>query len=470
MMPRDWVVLGLIVLVAAGLRVSAIDSPPRRVFDELWYARDGCYRWLGSQTTCELATFKSPDRDVQRNLREYGEVTPEHPPLGKLLIGAPIKVFGFGPRAWRLAALLAGVLTVALLFAFVRLAVGSTGVAAASGLLLAVDYPHFIHSRLATLDIFLCLFVFAAFLFCYLDRAQLSARLAGRPSHHRWRLAAGVAAGAAAATKPSGGAVAVGVLALVIGWEMTERRRSGQAGSGLRAAASIASLLVVVPLVVYASTYIGLVHGSLLALPWSEGSWIRAWADRQSLMMSLHVDKPSTLTSPWVLPMTERPIAYLIERRGNTVSQILLFGNPLLWWGGFCAVLFAAVQWMRDRRSTLAAIIVVGFLAAYASWLAATLTKTVAFLFYIIPVAPLLYLALAYVYTQLPSSRALRLGAVGVVVGSLIAFAFYLPILTALPLDIDDWRPRACSARSLWLDPQPDCGLRQARPAGPRQQ
>ena len=462
---RDWVVLGLIVLMAAGLRISAIDSPPRRLFDEVWYARDGCYRWVGSERTCELATFTAPDRDVQRNLRVYGEVTPEHPPLGKLLIGVPIKVLGFGPRAWRLASLLAGVLTVALLFVFVRLALGSTAVAAASGLLLTVDYPHFIHSRLATLDVFLCLFAFAAFLFCYLDRAQLTARLAGRPSHQRWRLAAGVAAGAAAATKPSGGAVAVGVLALVVAWEIAERRRSGQARPWRPAAASIGALLVVVPLAVYMATYIGLVHGSLLAAPWAEDSWFRAWAERQTQMMSLHVDKPSTISSPWVLPMTEPPMAYLLERRGDSVSQILLFGNPLLWWGGFIAVVFAAVRWIRDRQSALAAVIVVGFLAAYASWLAATLTKTVAFLFYIVPVAPFLYLALAYAYTQIPPSRARRIGGVGVVVASLAAFAFYLPILSARSLDVDDWRPRACSAQTLWLDPQPDCGLHQATPA-----
>lgn len=458
--------LGLIVMVALGLRASALDSPPKRVFDETWYARDACFYWLESRTQCELATFKSFDRDVQRNLVDYREVTPEHPPLGKWLIGVPVRVFGFFPRAWRLASVLAGALTVALLFVFARLAFGSTGVAAAAALLLAVDYPHFIHSRLALLDVFLCLFTLAAFLCCFLDRAQIAARAAGRASHQRWRLAAGVAAGAAAATKPSGGAIAVGVLALVAGWELAERRRATGSLAGLgRAATSIALLLVAVPLAMYAATYAGRVDGSLLALPWSEGSWVRAWVDRQSLMMSLHIDKPSTLGSPWALPMTERPIAYLLERRGDSISEILLFGNPLLWWGGFAAVVFAAVRWLRDRGSTIAAVIVVGFLAAYASWLAATLTQTVAFLFYIVPVAPFVYLALAYAYTQLPRSRAVQVAGTGVVLVAIAAFAFFLPILSARPLEEDRWRVRACAAQTLWLEPESDCGLHRARPA-----
>ncbi len=461
---RDWIVVGLLLLLAAGVRATALASPPQRVFDEVWYARDGCFYWVQSKSTCQLRTFSVPDRDVQANLAERGEVTPEHPPLGKWLIGAPIKVFGFGPRAWRLAAVLAGALTVALLFAFVRMAIGSTGIATASGLLLAVDYPHFIHSRLAMLDVFLCLFTMAAFLFCFLDRAQVAARVAGAPAHQRWRLAAGLAAGAAAASKLSGGAVAVGVVALVVCWELAERRSvTRPADGGSRAAGSIVLLLVVVPVAVYAASYVTLVEGSLFALPWSEGAWIREWIERQSDMLDVHTGKSSTLSSPWALPMTTAPMAYLFERDGGEIRQILLFGNPLLWWAGFAAALYAALAWLRDRRAAIAPVIVVGFAAAYASFASATLTKTVAFLFYAVPVAPFLYLALAYVYSRLPPSRGLRAAGIGVVGASLAAFAFFWPILSARPLDRDAWRARACTAQFLWLDQRPECGLDRAR-------
>ena len=477
---RDWIVLAVIVLAAAVPRLAGLGSPPERVFDESWYARDGCYYWVGSKSACGLAmSTPSARRAVDAQLAKYGELTPEHPPLGKWLIGAPVKVLGFGPRAWRLASVLAGLLSIALLFVFVRKALLSTPVAAAAALLLAVDYPHVIHSRLAMLDIFLCLFVLAAFLFCFLDRAQIQARFAGAPAHHRWRLAAGVAAGAAAATKVSGGAAAVGILALIVGWEIAERRRSGGRFQRPGATAgSIVLLLVVVPLVVHAATYAGRLDGELLALPWADTSWVRAWVDRQSLILDLQVGKPTTLSSPLALPMTEQPLSLYLERQGNSVREILLFGNPLLWWAGFLAIVYAVIAWSRDRRSAVASVIVVGFLAAYASWLAATLTRTGVFLFYIVPVAPFLYLALAHAYVQVPRTAALRAAAAGLVAVSVAAFVFFLPILTGRQLDRGDWRPRACVARALWpvvavpaskldtalwLDGVPRCGQR-ARP------
>lgn len=154
MSARDWALLGVIVLIAAGLRLGGLGSPPRLVLDEYWYARDGCFYWQGSQTRCDLATLVAPDRDVRGMLADYGELTPEHPPLAKLLIGAPVRMFGFGPRVWRLAPVLAGLLTIALLFAFAKRLTASTAAAAGAAALLAVDYPHFIHSRLAMLDVF----------------------------------------------------------------------------------------------------------------------------------------------------------------------------------------------------------------------------------------------------------------------------------------------------------------------------
>ena len=78
------------------------------------------------------------------------------------------------------------------------------------------------------LEVFVALFAVAAFYFCTLDRAQIDARAAGLSSHRRWRLAAGLAAGAAAACKPSGAAVIVGIAVLVAAWEFSASRRTGR--------------------------------------------------------------------------------------------------------------------------------------------------------------------------------------------------------------------------------------------------
>lgn len=222
-------------------------------------------------------------------------------------------------------------------------------------------------------------------------------------------------------------------------------------------------LLAIVPFAFYVATYVGRLDGSVLAWPWAEGSWLRAFVERQADMLALQADKPSTSTTPLALPMTERALPYVLERRGDSVRELLVFGNPLLWWGGFVAVAFAA--W-RARRGdgAAAATVAVGFLAAFAGWLFLTLMRSPVFLYHAVPVAPFLYLALAYLYAQVATVRASRLAAGGVLAVSIAAFAFYLPILSSRELDRGQWRPRACSAQALWLDPRPQYGLGAARP------
>ena len=180
------------------------------------------------------------------------------------------------PGAWRLASVLAGALTVAVLYLLAKRMLGSSVAAAGAATLLAVDFLHLVHSRLAMLEVFVALFAVAAFYFCTLDRAQIDARAAGLSSHRRWRLAAGLAAGAAAACKLSGAAVIVGIAVLVAAWEFSASRRTGRrlAADG-REALSIVLLLVVVPVAVHALTYVGRLDGSVLALPWAEGAWLR---------------------------------------------------------------------------------------------------------------------------------------------------------------------------------------------------
>ena len=84
----------------------------------------------------------------------------------------------------------------------------------ASGLL-AIDILHLVQSRIAMLDVFLAMFVVAAFVAVVLDLRSvprggggIGQWLFGRP----WRLAAGVLVGCAVAVKWSGVYSAIGVV------------------------------------------------------------------------------------------------------------------------------------------------------------------------------------------------------------------------------------------------------------------
>ena len=215
-----------------------LSTPTGFVFDEIFYARIAC-RFVIGTARCGIA-------DV---------VSGAHPPLGNWLIGIGIRLFGYDEFGWRITAAIAGTLSVALVYVLVRrLLAGqvsgtaATVGAAVSSALLAVDFLHVVQSRVAMLDVFVTLFVIATVLFAVLDGARrrgprgedadapqwLRRVSLGRP----WRLATGLSLGAATAVKWSGAYVALGLVALLVAWEVAASVRGpGDPEAGSRRAA-----------------------------------------------------------------------------------------------------------------------------------------------------------------------------------------------------------------------------------------
>jgi predicted membrane-bound dolichyl-phosphate-mannose-protein mannosyltransferase len=78
----------------------------------------------------------------------------EHPQLAKLIIAGSIELFGDGPVAWRLGSIVFGSVALLGLYALVRAAAGSSGLALGAAALMAADNLLLVHGRIATLDIY----------------------------------------------------------------------------------------------------------------------------------------------------------------------------------------------------------------------------------------------------------------------------------------------------------------------------
>src|SRR5215510_14074146 len=100
---KDWLILAGFALISLLLLLIRLNHPNRLVFDEHWYARDGCWYVLSSRPQCDLNREILVDKNVPAFLSEYKEVSPEQPPLGKWLIGAGIWLFGMHFFSLRLA-------------------------------------------------------------------------------------------------------------------------------------------------------------------------------------------------------------------------------------------------------------------------------------------------------------------------------------------------------------------------------
>jgi dolichyl-phosphate-mannose--protein O-mannosyl transferase len=183
---RDWFAFAAVLLVAVSTRGIALGEPARPYFDESFYAVDAC-GYVLARVDC------GPRQPAS-------ELTTLHPPLGKWLIGAGIEAFGDRPFGWRIASAVAGVLTVALLFLLSRRIAGSLAVAVCASGLLAIDFLHIVHSRIAMLDVFLTMFLVAAAVCWDLDRTRPSSVSPMAQALRPWRVAAGACLGLAMAT------------------------------------------------------------------------------------------------------------------------------------------------------------------------------------------------------------------------------------------------------------------------------
>jgi dolichyl-phosphate-mannose--protein O-mannosyl transferase len=426
------------------MRLASLGRPVGFVFDEIFYARNACRYVIGDPAVCGIEQLASR----------------AHPPLGNWLIGTGIKLFGFEPFGWRVAAAVAGTLTVALVYvlAWRMLRPGSGGRAATVGAfaaagLLATDFLHLVQSRIAMLDVFITLFVVAAVLAIVLDRdrSRDNRWLLGRP----WRLAAGASLGAATAVKWSGAYVALAVIGLVIAWELAVRHRARPADSWGRVVRSAMAqealptlvLLGLVPLAVYVLSYAGRMPGEVFGLPWVEGTFWRGLFEHQRQMLEFHTtlagDHPYE-SPPWSWIALKRPVAYYFSAEGGSYREILAFGNPLAWWPAAAALVALAVRWVRAGAALSRAepVILAGAIATYAPWLILSGARSQVFLWYLLPTVPFLCLALGAVGAWLWKARIGQGVVAAFALVALASFAFYLPVLTALPLSPADWQAR----------------------------
>jgi dolichyl-phosphate-mannose-protein mannosyltransferase len=436
--PVDTFALIAVTVLGGALRLIRLDLPKTIVFDETYYAKDACFYLDLTQKVCGVES----------------EQTLVHPPLGKWLIAGGIRFFDYDSFGWRFAAALAGTITIALMYLLARKLLGSTLGACVASVLLAVDFLHFVQSRIAMLDIFVPMFGLAAFLFLLFDRDRLlrsprsPARVAlGRP----WRVAAGVATGMAVASKWSGALFVVAAIVLTFVWEVVARRRGDDHGALMGAVRgegpSIAVALVLVPVTIYSLTYAGRLHGPTPTCQEATGSLANQLLQHQKCMFDFHHNleaNHSYQSPPWSWLALKRPVSYHFDTAPNgDYKEVLAAGSPFVWWTSALALVFVAFRWTRRRDfAAPEGAILAGFAFAYLPWLVLSSDRSAVFLFYLLPAVPFMCLALGYVASGIGESWEARTATALFGVTAVGLFAFYYPLLADVPLPREQWDKR----------------------------
>jgi dolichyl-phosphate-mannose--protein O-mannosyl transferase len=172
-------------------------------------------------------------------------------------------------------------------------------------------------------------------------------------------------------------------------------------------------------------------------------------------------------SSPTGWPLLNRPVGVAVTNHiqpgedgcraptdSHCIRQVLLLGNPLIWWAGSLALLVSLVLWLggRDWRFGVA---VVGAATTWLPWLA--YADRPIFFFYAIGMLPFVVIALTLVIGRMVGtvSSPARPRSVGVVVAGayvvlvLLAFAWFWPIWTNGLLTHSEWLGRIWFSR--WI-------------------
>lgn len=451
-----WLVPLLITALAGVLRLRNLDVPHLLIFDETYYAKDA-YALLTAGH--ELVWPEGAD---DRWLSGSADPTEEgsyvvHPPLGKWLIAIGIQLFGIESGfGWRVSAAVAGTLGVLLITLIAQRMFRSVFLGAVAGVLTAVDGHHLVMSRVAMLDIFLMLFVLAAFGALLMDRYSTRRRLAawaeqsgqvqqrqvqqGQKRQHQgqpppkgprmlwrpWLFAAGILLGAATAVKLSALAFIAAFGIMVVLWDLQARRAAGVprwAFSGLTRDLPWA-LVTVLPLALTA--YVASWAGWLLTSTGSYRQW-HTHNDAEGLaalipgplrsLWAYHADAAGFhqgltdghdyASSPWTWLFMGRPVSmhYQSYEHGeappwdpeavcgaDACSSAILDLANPLIWWTGLIGLIVVLLLWAGRRDWRAGAILAGYAGGFAVWL--LFPDRTMFFFYTISIHPFVILTL----------------------------------------------------------------------------
>jgi len=406
--------------LAAILRFVNLGTPDALSFDEAYYVRQAYSlmhlgyegRWTGE-----------PDAFVHGDFTglslEPDEVA--HPLVGKWMISGGMYLFGPHPFGWRFTAALTGTITVLLVVLIARHLFKSLLWGGLAGLFLAVDGQHIVSSRTGLLDIFITFWVVVAFGFLLLDRRRAKSTLARKAAADRdrlglghadlipgigpglgirwWRIAAMVSLGLATGVKWSGLYFAAFFLGLSALWDLVDRRdigyRHGLLGGVVRSMVPAALLsFIVVPASYLLTWTTWFASDNGYARHWAEQHpgegilWLpaplRSLAQYQFQLLEFHTRL--TKSNGFTHPYASDPIGWLVQFRptlfwrsqangngqelcgtANCDSTVTAIGNPLIWWLGTAALVYALYR-MIAKADMLAATVTIGILAGWLPW------------------------------------------------------------------------------------------------------
>jgi len=357
----------------ASVRNTNPDAPrgnaPANMFDEQHFVPQQTY-YMDQMYFDEIYHARTAYEHVSR-LAPY-EIT--HPPLGKIIIGIGIRVFGMNPFGWRVMGALTGVLMLPLIYVFAHRLFRKTLFAFIPTALFALDFMHYTQTRIATIDSYSVFFIMLMYLFMYLyTETNYNRQPIGRSL---LPLAlCGVSFGLGAATKWLCLYAGAGLALLffiqmakryreyayareaVLTEKEPERRAFLESITKSYVQNTFVTLLwcvlffIIVPLIIYLLSYIP--YTLVAESPYDFSGILQNQEYMFEYHSNLKTASPHPFASEWYTwPFNYRPV-FFYQGQGyppHLMSSMSTMGNPAVWWGAFCTVIALIVLRLRKGR------------------------------------------------------------------------------------------------------------------------
>lgn len=374
-----------------------------------------------------------------------------HPPLGKAIMAIGILIFGMCPFGWRFMGTLFGVIMVPVMYLLGKKLTKQTWLASVITLLFTFDFMHFTQTRIATIDVYVTLFIMLMYFFmlCYYKMSFYDTPL--KKTFIPLALS-GIFMGLGCASKWTGVYAGLG-LGVIFAAVML--RRYGEYKTALKdpkgttegieheyvinnySLLTIKTLgfcvaaFIIVPVIIYILSYI----------PFSDGSdrnLIGQVIENQRQMYSYHstLDSTHPYSSSWYQwPVIQRPMLYYLEDVGDTLKAgISAMGNPLVWWMGIPAFLYMLyLTFIKKNRASL--FLAVGYLAQYMPWMG---ISRCTFIYHYFPSVPFVVLMIGYsIYKITENKPKLKIAAFVYTAAVIGLFVAFYPVISGYPTTVE---------------------------------
>ncbi|MCL2135117.1 MAG: glycosyltransferase family 39 protein [Candidatus Bathyarchaeota archaeon] len=365
-----------------------------------------------------------------------------HPPLGKLIISVGIAVFGLNPFGWRIMGVIFGTLLIPVIFLLGKKMFNTFVGGFSAAFLFTFDFMHFTEARLGITDTYVVFFSLISQLFFFIYLSGVVKKGWGNASvvpllfsflffafgfSTKWLVLFGF----------------LGELAIlcVMRFSKIVKNKNGFIANFYEFFGRPYSHIVVFTIMAIGVYFVSYIPDMLI------GRSITNVVSLQNDMYAYHaapigLDHP--YSSPgWSWPIIGKPLwLYVSNLSTDMRSSVSLFGNPIVWWVGFVAIIvitgfmfFKIVTGFKQRnmpRFEVSAVFLV--VVFFSQWLPYAFVSRGLFIYHYYVNVPIICLGSAYFISKYWKHNWMKLVALVYFIAVIALFVLFYPVISGTPV------------------------------------